>query len=676
MRRLLALVGPLVAVMAITAPVLAQEQAPVRLTLLAQTPLVTPDRLLSVRVGAFNDGDTGYGGLTLTISIYTAARSRSEYAEAIESGPVSAVFADTMAVRGSLEPGAPRSFPPIDMEIPFLAGEGALHPVTVELRSNDVPLAVLRTSVVFISESPKVPLNISLSFVLDEPVRFRPDGTHLDATLERSIAEGGRLDTMVTALEEVPVPVTLVVSPVILEQLQRMGDGYRLLEGRSIREEAPEDPAAQRAAGFLERIRELARLPTTEVVALPYASPSIPALASSGLHADLAAHIERGRAQVAALLGPGVEPSATVFRPPGSALSHDALTALAGILPGTPDSDQQAALLVDASVLPPSPGATFTPPGAAEVAAGAGRTMLAIAPDPGVDDRIEALPDDPRLRAQLTLGELSAIYFEQPSLDRGVAVVFGEEDRPDLIFLRSLLRGIVSIPDANWLRPVKATRVLVTEVDDPPPQLRELQDPSPALLSPSLTVALAQARQDVTQLRSMADQPALVDEIQRLLLTSESRYLLGQEEQALEFVRSAREQVSGEFDKVHPPEASSITLTSRRGVIPVTLRNDTGYPVRVRLVLQAPRLDFLADSTREVTLDRPVQAFIFAVTAQTTGRFPLRVRVETPLGREIGSSRIAVRSTAYNRVALVVTIGAALFLALWWGRRFLSRRTT
>jgi hypothetical protein len=33
-----------------------------------------------------------------------------------------------------------------------------------------------------------------------------------------------------------------------------------------------------------------------------------------------------------------------------------------------------------------------------------------------------------------------------------------------------------------------------------------------------------------------------------------------------------------------------------------------------------------------------------------------------------------VRSTAYNRVALVITTGAALFLALWWGRRLLSRR--
>jgi hypothetical protein len=64
----------------------------------------------------------------------------------------------------------------------------------------------------------------------------------------------------------------------------------------------------------------------------------------------------------------------------------------------------------------------------------------------------------------------------------------------------------------------------------------------------------------------------------------------------------------------------------------------------------------------------------FNVVAQTTGRFQVEVLVETPEGGPIADSSIVVRSTAYNRVALIVTIGAALFLAAWWGRRFLPRR--
>lgn len=73
-------------------------------------------------------------------------------------------------------------------------------------------------------------------------------------------------------------------------------------------------------------------------------------------------------------------------------------------------------------------------------------------------------------------------------------------------------------------------------------------------------------------------------------------------------------------------------------------------------------------------LEPPGESFSFPVRTQTTGRFPVDVRLRTPDGSPIASSTIVVRSTAYNRVALVVTIGAALFLALWWGRRFLPRR--
>jgi hypothetical protein len=42
----------------------------------------------------------------------------------------------------------------------------------------------------------------------------------------------------------------------------------------------------------------------------------------------------------------------------------------------------------------------------------------------------------------------------------------------------------------------------------------------------------------------------------------------------------------------------------------------------------------------------------------------------------IGESTLIVRSTRYNRIALIITIGAALVLLLAWARRFLPRRTS
>jgi hypothetical protein len=76
-----------------------------------------------------------------------------------------------------------------------------------------------------------------------------------------------------------------------------------------------------------------------------------------------------------------------------------------------------------------------------------------------------------------------------------------------------------------------------------------------------------------------------------------------------------------------------------------------------------------------VVLDRPITTLAFQVEAQTTGQFPVSVTLATPDGHVFSERDVVVRSTAYSRVALIVTLGAALFLVLNWGRRFLPGRS-
>ena len=80
----------------------------------------------------------------------------------------------------------------------------------------------------------------------------------------------------------------------------------------------------------------------------------------------------------------------------------------------------------------------------------------------------------------------------------------------------------------------------------------------------------------------------------------------------------------------------------------------------------------------------PARVELSAVCARTRAdaeRFakeadPVKVQVlskgSTP--DTIAERTMVIRSTAYNLVALFVTIGAAMFLLGWWGRRFLPRR--
>jgi hypothetical protein len=645
----------------------AEEATGVRLTLLGQTSLADPGQPLRIRVGAVNEGATPFEDLRLTVVVSSPAGSRSEYEEVLESGVLSPLFAQTKRLQGTLPAREGRSFQTVEMNVSGLAdqGDSALYPIGVELRSGFTTIATLRTALVFLTEPPKFPLNVSLGFVLDAPLAVGADGTLLDDTLEREVAEGGRLFTIVNALSDYPIPVTLVVSPALLDNVRAMADGYRIVRDGAEQDVPAEAPPATAATALLQRLREVARRPLTQVVALPYGSPSIPALVEAGLGGDLADQVTRGRAAVGSFLGR--PPSTAVFPLPGSALSAEAIETLSRTLAG--DGSPPEPLLVDGATLLPPADLILTPPALAQVPVGEETSVLAVASDPGLADRSVASADDPRVRAHQTIGELAAIYFEQPSVARGVALVLGE-DPLDPLFLRSLLRAITG---ATWLRPVPVNSV-AAPIPEQPPVARSLAAADNVVFSTRFLDELDRTKDVLVGYASMTDQPEVADQISRQLLLAESRHYLGRDGLALTLLRSARQAVAAEFAKVHPPEGSPVTLTSRDGIIPVTIRNDAGYPVTVRLILRSSRLQFIGGASREVTLDRPVQAFTFPVRTQTTGRFPIRVEVQTPAGDAITSSSLVVRSTAYNRVALVVTIGAALFLALGWGRRLLPRR--
>jgi len=650
-----------VAVLATTIPLPGAAQPPAaELRLLAQTPVVGPPSPLRLTVAATNTGAVPLEDLVVSLWIYNPARSRSAYHQGLTGEPpTEPLLVRPFRQAAPLASGETRELT-LERRIRELEsrGENALYPVKVQLESGGVAVAALRTVVVFIDERPLVPLNVSFVFVLDAPVRLRPDGALIDTALEEELAEGGRLETLVSALEEVPARATIAVSPLLLETLAGMADGYRLVDEEGARDVPPEGPGAAAAGAMLERVRALARSPAIEVLALPYASPSIPTLVRSGLAADLEQQLQAGREGLEATLGAPLQTG--ILYPPGSEITSDALDAL---------PPEIHTLVLDAETLPPPQDLVLSPPPTARL----GSSHQAAVPDPDLASYLEPA-EDPRLSAQLAIGELSALYFEEPSVLRGAVVLIDEETAPAPAFLVPLLRAIAEPPPrTEWLRPTKVSS-LVAAV--PPDGRRRLAPQDPHVYSPDFVQDLRDGREAIDQYASMTGEGAtLPAHLATLLLLAESRDHAGSEADARAFITAVRSSLAQEFDKIDPPSGSSVTLTSHGGVIPVTMRNATGYDVRVRVTLRSPRLEFLEGGTREVVLSSEAHALTFPVRAQTTGRFPVRILVDTPSGRRITESQIVVRSTAYNRVALLVTIGAALFLAAWWGRRFLRRPT-
>jgi len=120
-----------------------------------------------------------------------------------------------------------------------------------------------------------------------------------------------------------------------------------------------------------------------------------------------------------------------------------------------------------------------------------------------------------------------------------------------------------------------------------------------------------------------------------------------------------------------------VTLTSRSGAtLPVLVTNEGEEAVRVSVALESQYLVRSPLSEDLVLAPAEARTLTFEVDLKTTGRFPVTIRIAAPGGRPIGGSSVIVRSTAYSRIALVITIAAAVVLVLVWVRRSLSRRTT
>ncbi len=113
------------------------------------------------------------------------------------------------------------------------------------------------------------------------------------------------------------------------------------------------------------------------------------------------------------------------------------------------------------------------------------------------------------------------------------------------------------------------------------------------------------------------------------------------------------------FTSIDVPAKDKVTLGSDDGKFPLPIESSLDYPVRVVIELEAnDRVEF-PENRIEETLE--------------PGSTTVTIGVKTDDQVILAESRYTIRSTAVSGVGIVLTAGAALFLAVWWGRHW--RRT-
>jgi hypothetical protein len=319
---------------------------------------------------------------------------------------------------------------------------------------------------------------------------------------------------------------------------------------------------------------------------------------------------------------------------------------------------------------PPQPLGLAGPPAASLSEAG---ILRAVVPDPAVAALLQSglANSDPVRAAQVILGEIASIWQERPGELRGIALIMSEDSLLPAPFFTAFTRSIASAP---WLTPMHAGEFATAFAPSEP---SPLVAPSLRRFSTSYVGELKEARRLIATYRSMLVEPGTEpDRLETLLLLAESRQYLTTPEEGLAFITGVHDSVDAVFGAISVDSADVITLTSSTGSgVPVTVRSDADEALRVSVQLVSEGLS--GTLSRDLEL-RPgeEQTVTFRVDLIRTGRFEVELQVLAPTGRLIQREALTLRSTVYNRIALVITIGAALVLLALWARRFLPRRTS
>jgi hypothetical protein len=581
--------------------------------------------------------------IDVVVDVRRAVRNQREFDASLDGGlPSQRVMTPTTQHLVDL-PVDPAGARLLNVALPSLAP--GVYPVSVTLRDRErgEVLDRLITHIVRVSETVVQPLRVAWVQPLSAPPTHRPDGeiavdpeTALDLT---------RLATTISATPT--VPMTLDITPETLASLQTTN---------------PETAAA---------IRTAAR--GRNVIAAPYVNVDPTALVAAGLGADLSSQRVAGEAVLREITGGPGDPrtwsSESALSPAAAGQLH--LMGVSQVVVPAADLSAINADSVD--------GRSLDRP--FDLDAEGGQTIGAVTADEALSKHF--VDDGDRvLAAHQLLADLAVRHDDWPGITRGVVLRPPADWKPDAVFAGIVLMGLA---DATMVRPV-TVEGLFAEV----PRLtrRNRAETRTADTEPRqslTTLPVTEARLAIDGLGALTTGAVGqgVDLARQVLIAESSDLSMAQRRAYLDDI----------FDRTRSVQAGirlvggrTFRLAGRSGTIPLTLVNDNDFPAVVTVELTSEKLEFDGGigtdrSTRvfESIELGPKQRTVIPVDvrARASAAFSMRAVLRTPgTGDELGRGRFTVISPAVPNVGIALSVGAGLFLLVWWIRNWRTTRRT
>jgi len=609
------------------------------LALSYQTPWVGGSGDFSLRLHL--ERPSGPSDPEVAVTIYPAVATRSE-------------FVLTVADKIGPAPLLPVQALPVSALVPDTAGdvtvnlrladrlslgkEDGVFPVRVALRerSSERVLQQFTTHIVYLpGQHTGEKLGLALVLPVHAAAGLPPNGNRQLQGIDDLAAVGAGLEATANT------PIALAPTPETLATLAASSD--------------------DKAVAVLKSLQQ--RASTSTVLAGTYVPTNLPALLDGGLSSDATTQIARGSDTVAETLR--VRPDTRTWLAQGPL--DDASLAMLG------QRGIDRVVTSDADLKPDTgQRLTVTQP---FLVSGGERQLPAAVADPGLSTYFDNRTA-PALAASHLLADLAVIYLDQPGGDRrGVVAVAPRSWRVDRQLLEAAVAGLNQNP---IVEPVSLdtlfTGVTPAKGDNGRTVQRRVAPVGPGGLA-DMVAELRSSRVRLDALGSVLG-PGTADHCnldERLLLAESTDLRTNRQRQA--YLDAVLAGIDSQRQAIRIPGGRSFTLTARSAEIPVTFQNRTGARAKVVVKVQSEKLDFPQGNTQLLDLSRLNTTQRFSVVSRTSGAFPVRITLESPDGNlMIGQARFTVRSTAASGVGLAVSIGAAVFLAVWWGRHALRGR--
>ena len=618
------------------------------LTLVSQTTWSADRSPFSMRVAV--RGSDSPSDLVLRVTVYSRLRSRSAFAASQRGrGLGEALWSESSTVDQLSGSGGTYSLcVPVDAAPPpgctasqpvYLNGTEGVYPVQVSLsrRGSSSYLDQMVSHLVLV---PTTLSAVRLGLALVVPVAAaEPLGT--DGSRRVDAATVARLGTIAGLLgEHDGVSLTMVPDPATLAALADTGG-------------AP-------AKAVLAELRK--GIAGMEVVGRPFAPVAPYDLVESGLTGELAAQVQRGGDIERTELGVRTSPATWLTAGPIDGPTLEALSGI-GVQRLVISTDELQSTLTNRT---PSQPYTLT--------AGGQRLPAVLADDAlGADLAGSAQPAgnaDPVLAGHELLADAAQTYFEAPNVERGVVALAPRLWRPSRQMTSVILDGLETSPILSSMS--------VDEVfSNVPTSTRMAQAAYPVRGSTLPASRIRRDRSDQAALAgsTTAPLPAAVS-MNDLVLSSEGADNTRSRRNA--YLAGAESVLAGQLRLVSVVN-SSVTLTARQATVPISVQSLLPVPIGVRVILASDQLEFANGQNTTVldsqTLRQQNTTFPVTVSARTTGSFPLRVTIVTANGSlTLTSNRLTIKSRVFWGVGVALSVGALLFLALWWGRELRKGR--